>query len=46
MFYLMTYSTHFNYGYMEGKKEMFYLMTHSTHFNYGYMKERRKCFVY
>ena len=39
MFYLMTHSTHFIYGYMasEGRKEMFYLMTHSTHFIYGYM---------
>ena len=41
MFYLMTDSTHFIYGYMasdkEGRKEMFYLMTHSTHFIYGYM---------
>ena len=37
MFYLSTYSTHFIYGYMEGRKEMFYLTTHSTHFIYGYM---------
>ena len=32
MFYLTTHSTHFIYGYMEGRKEMFYLTTHSTHF--------------
>ena len=25
MFYLTTHSTHFIYGYMEGRKEMFYL---------------------
>ena len=37
MFYLTTHSTHFIYGYMEGKMEMFYLTTHSTHFIYGYM---------
>ena len=49
MFYLMTHSTHFIYGYMASdiwlrtilivrkEREMFYLMTHSTHFNYGYM---------
>ena len=37
MFYLTTHSTHFIYGYMEGRKEMFYLTTHSTHFIYGYM---------
>ena len=45
MFYLMTHSTHFIYGYIiygymasdkEGRKEMFYLMMHSTHFIYGY----------
>ena len=38
MFYLMTHSTHFIYGYKEGRKkeEMFYLTTHSTHFMYGY----------
>ena len=38
MFYLRTHSTHFSYGYMEGRKEMFYLRTHSTHFSYGYME--------
>ena len=32
MFYLMTHSTHFIYGYMEGRKEMFYLTTHSNTF--------------
>ena len=37
MFYLTTHSTHFIYGYMEGRKEMFYLTTHTTHFIYGYM---------
>ena len=42
MFYLMTRSTHFIYGYMasdngKGRKEMFYLTTHSIHFIYGYM---------
>ena len=37
MFYLTMHSTHFMYGYMEGRKEMFYLTTHSTHFIYGYM---------
>ena len=31
------HSTHFIYGYMEGRKEMFYLTMHSTHFIYGYM---------
>ena len=37
MFSLMTHSTHFIYGYMEGgymeggSKEMFYLTMHSTH---------------
>ena len=48
MFYLMTYSTHFIYGYMafDGRKEMFYLMTFSTHFIYGYMAlDGRKCFI-
>ena len=48
MFYLTTHSTHFIYGYMEGRKEgrkeMFYLTMHSTHFIYGYM-EGRKCFI-
>ena len=43
MFDLTTHSTHFIYGYMEGRKEMFYL-THSTHFIYSYM-EGRKCFI-
>ena len=44
MFYLTTHSTHFIYGYMEGKgkKEMFYLTTHSTHFIYGYMEGKGK----
>ena len=37
MFYLTMLSTHFIYGYMEGRKEMFYLMTLSIHFSYGYM---------
>ena len=49
MFYLMTHSTHFIYGYMASDiwlrtilivgrdGEMFYLTTHSTHFIYGYM---------
>ena len=37
MFYLMTHSTHFIYGDMEGRKEMFYLTTHSTHFLKGDM---------
>ena len=32
IFNLMTHSTHFIYGYMEGRKEMFYLTTHTTHF--------------
>ena len=32
MIYLTRHSTHFIYGYMEGRKEMFYLTTHSTHF--------------
>ena len=31
------HSTHFIYGYMEGRKEMFYLTMHSTHFIYSYM---------
>ena len=44
MFYLTTHSTHFIYGYMEGKKEMFYLMMHSTHFIYGYMEGRKEMF--
>ena len=35
--YLTTHSTHFIYGYMDGRKEMFYITTHSTHFIYGYM---------
>ena len=38
MFYLTTHSTHFIYGYMEGRKEMFYLTMHSIHFIYGYME--------
>ena len=38
MFYLRTHSTHFSYGYMEGRKEMVYLTMHSTHFSYGYME--------
>ena len=38
MFYLTMHSTHFMYGYMEGRKQMFYLTTHSTHFIYGYME--------
>ena len=42
MFYLTTHSTHFIYGYMEGRKEMFYLTTHSTHFIYGYMEGRKE----
>ena len=43
MFYLTTHSTHFIYGYMEGrKKEMVYLTTHSTHFIYGYMEGRKE----
>ena len=37
MFYLMTLSTYFIYGYMEGRKEMFYLTMHTTHFIYCYM---------
>ena len=49
MFYLMTHSTHFIYGYMASdiwlrtilivrrQREMFYLTMHSTHFIYGYM---------
>ena len=41
MFYLMTHSTHFIYGYMEREREMFYLTTHSTHFIYGYMERER-----
>ena len=33
MFYLTMHSTHFIYGYMEGRKEeMCYLTIHSTHF--------------
>ena len=44
MFYLMTHSTHFIYGYMEGRKEMFYLTTHSTHFIYSYMEGRKEMF--
>ena len=32
MFYLTMHSTHFIYGYMEGRNEMFYLTMHSTHF--------------
>ena len=32
MVYLTTHSTHFIYGYMEGRKEMFYLTMHSLHF--------------
>ena len=44
MFYLTTHSTHFIYGYMEGRKEMFYLTTHSTHFIYGYMEGRKEMF--
>ena len=35
----MTHSTHFIYGYMEGK-EMIYLTTHSTNFIYGYMERK------
>ena len=31
MFYLTMHTTHFIYGYMEGRTEMFYLTTHSTH---------------
>ena len=46
MFYLTTHSTHFIYGYIEGRnegrKEMFYLTTHSTHFIYGYMERRKE----
>ena len=38
MVYLTMHSTHFSYGYMEGRKEMVYLTTHSTHFIYGYME--------
>ena len=34
-----THSTHFIYGYIEGRKEMFYLTMHSTHFIYGYMDQ-------
>ena len=41
-FYLTMHSTHFIYGYMEGKKEMFYLMMHSTHFIYGYMEGKKE----
>ena len=44
MFYLTTHSTHFIYGYMEGRKEMVYLTTHSTHFIYGYMEGRKEIF--
>ena len=40
MFYLTMHSTHFIYGYMEGR-EMFYLTTHSTHFIYAYMEGRK-----
>ena len=40
MFYLRTHSTHFSYGYMEGRNEMVYLRTHSTHFIYVYMEGR------
>ena len=28
MFYLRTHSTHFSYGYMEGRNEMVYLTMH------------------
>ena len=42
MFYLRRHSTHFSYGYMEGRKEMFYLRTQSTHFSYGYMEGRNE----
>ena len=44
MMYLTTHSTHFIYGYMEGRKDMFYLTTHSTHFIYGYMEGRKDIF--
>ena len=44
MFYLTTHSTHFIYGYMEGRKDMFYLTTHSTHSIYGYMEGRKEMF--
>ena len=37
-------STHYIYGYMEGRKEMFYLTMHSTHFIYGYMEGRKEMF--
>ena len=44
MFYLMMHSTHFIYGYMEGRKEMFYLMMHSTHFIYGFILIKKAFF--
>ena len=40
MVYLRTQSTHFSYGYMEGRKEMVYLRMQSTHFIYVYMEGR------
>ena len=42
MFYLRTHSTHFSYGYMEGRNEMVYLTMHWTHFSYGYMEGRKE----
>ena len=38
MVYLTMHSTHFSYGYMEGRKEMVYLTI--THFIYVYMEGR------
>ena len=35
---LTTHSTHFIYGYVEGRKETCHLTTHSTHFIYGYVE--------
>ena len=49
MFYLTMHSTHFIYGYMEGRKEarkeMFYLTMHSTHFIYSYMEGRQEASI-
>ena len=45
MFYLTMHSFNtFNYGNMNGRREMFNLTMHSTHFIYGNMEGRKEMF--